>query len=130
MRCFSRIEENLANAVGKHKVLISDVPKLEGIPYLVAFFFDFFVDRFHLYPSRMEAFPEVSGIAKVVENYALHEAARALSLEELERRSKANDFEGLPSPSVDFLLVENECASVALPTSFREKCFVSKRRAI
>jgi hypothetical protein len=124
---FSRIEDNLTNAVGKYKVLTADVPDLKGIPYLVVFFFDFFADRFHLYPSRMDRFPEVSAIAKVIENHALHEAARALTLEELARRAKTSDFEGLPPPSVDFFLVENECADVAMPTNFRGKCIVSKR---
>jgi hypothetical protein len=126
---FSRIESNLTDAVGKYKVLEADDPMLRGIPYLVVLFFDFFADRFHLYPARMESFPAVSGIAKVVENHALDRAARALSLEELERRTREGDFAGLPAESVDFLLVENDCSSVALPTTFIEKCILSHRRA-
>ena len=117
-----RIDENLADAVGKHRCLKTDQADLAHLPLLVAFAFDFFADRFRFYPTEMSAYPEVSGIAKILENRALRAAARKLSTEEMKERIDSGTMRGLPPQSKEFLLVENACAVLKLPKHFVLAC--------
>jgi hypothetical protein len=119
---FSNIDEKMHDAVDQFEVLVRDHPEYANLPYLVLFFFDFFADNFRLYPKRMESFPQVSGIGKVVVNHALKKAAHELPMEELAERARTGDTRDLPPPSKDIELVVNECAKVALPAQFTAAC--------
>jgi hypothetical protein len=119
---FTAIDRNLSEAVSKHKVLLEDCPEFVGLPLLVAFFFDPFADHFNLYPREMKAFPEVSGIVKVVSDHLIDAAARRMSLEELKARVDSGDMTGMPPNTKIFELVENECAMVKLPRHFVDAC--------
>ncbi len=121
---FTAIERNLADAVSKYKALLKDQPELRGVPLVVAFFFDPFADHFRLYPRRMEDFPEVSGIVKVVSDHLLKAAARKMSLQELKERVDSGDMSGLPPNTKTFELLENECAEVKLPRHFVGSCLI------
>lgn len=119
---FSKIDDNLRNAAEKYDVLTEDHAEYLGLSYLVVFFFDFFADKFRLYPKHMSTFPTVSGIGKIVTNHALRRAADKLPLTELKERAQSNDASGLPPPSKDIKLVENECARTKLPAHFVDAC--------
>jgi hypothetical protein len=121
---FRKIDDNLFDAVRKYRCLIDDCPEFEVLPFAVAFFFDFFADYFDYYPRRMDRFPEVSGILKIVEDRAIEQIARKMTSVELERRIKASDLSGLPPSSKDFLLVENQCANLRLPRHFVMDCIL------
>lgn len=117
-----KIDENLADAVDKYRTLVSDRPELRDLPLVVALFFDEFADHFDLYPSKMERFPEVSGILKVEKDHAIRTAAETMTLAELEERIETGNMGGLPPSSKMFRLVENECAAVRLPRHFVDTC--------
>ena len=119
---FGRIRDNLRDAERKYRCLIEDRPSLQALPLLVVFFFDPFADFFDLYPSRMEEFPEVSGIARVISDHAIRQVAEKMSLNEIKARIEAGSMRGLPASSKEFLLVQNECAINPLPDYFVEMC--------
>ena len=119
---FEKIDENLADAVDKYRILKQDRPELGGLPLVVALFFDEFADHFDLYPSKMDRFPEVSGILKVERDHAIRAAAEKMTLEELAERIESGSMAGLPPNSKMFRLLENECAAVKLPRHFVEAC--------
>jgi len=119
---FSRIEDDLADAVRKCKTLALDVPSLADLPLLVVFFFDPFADHFSLYPSRMAGFPGVSGIAKVEIDHAIRAKAQKMSLEELKKVLDSGSMAGWPPNSKDFRIVPNECAKYPLPRHFVDFC--------
>jgi hypothetical protein len=121
---FRKIDDCLSDAVGKCHCLIADCPEFEAVPLTVAFFFDFFPDYFDFYPRRMERFPEVSGILKIVEDRTIKQIAKKMSLIELERRIKAGDMNGLAPSGKEFLLVQNQCANLRLPNHFVSACIV------
>jgi len=121
---FSKIDDNLSDAVSKYHCLITDCPEFKAVPLAVAFFFDFFANYFDYYPRRMEHFPEVSGILKIVKDRAIERIAKKMRLIELERRIKTKDLSSFPPSSMDFLLVENQCANLRLPKHFVSACIV------
>jgi len=119
---FSKIEENLADAVSKYRVLLKDHPELAGVPLVVALFFDWYADYFDLYPSKMEQFPDVAGILQVEKDHLIKAKGEKMTLEELEDRIASGSMKGMGANTKAFKLVENECATVKLPRHFVEWC--------
>jgi hypothetical protein len=119
---FAKIDENMANAVCKYKVLLKDRPELVGVPLVVDFFFDWYADYFDLYDRRMEPFPDVSGILQVCNDHLIQAKAEKMTLEELEDRILSGSMKGIGPTTKAFKLVENECATVKLPRHFVEWC--------
>jgi hypothetical protein len=127
----NKIDIALADAIDKRKALLEDDPSLD-LPLLVAFAFDFFADHVVFYPrsfdERDESFREVSGILTIAQDIERKKALDKLSLEELERRVKA-DFEAnapvnddLPPHSAAFVLVRNKAAIREVPSDFQILC--------
>ena len=119
---FEQIDEDLRDTVQKYLKLVEDRPELAGTPLVVAFFFDPFADVFDLYPSRMEAFPEVSGILKIEVALTIRRMAEQMSLEELRERIDSGSMKVFPPPSKEFRLLENELAENPLPRHFVDLC--------
>ncbi|MEQ1935468.1 MAG: hypothetical protein ABL962_16535 [Fimbriimonadaceae bacterium] len=119
---FSRMEDDLANAVEKYKETVSDMPALAGVPYVVVFFFDPFADNWDLFPAAMSRFPEVSAILRVVKDADIRDAAQAMDYDELEERALTQNLKGLPNNSKEFEIIENSSATVRLEREFVNLC--------
>lgn len=117
-------EDVLANAVWKYRCTVSDIPGLVGIPFAVVLFQDFYADHFTLFPPRMDSFPEISGLLKVVKDDARDQAMRKMSMEELRRRGATGCMKGLPPSRKEFCLIKNECAANPLPGHIVARCLV------
>lgn len=117
-------EEKLVEATEQRSHLVEDRPALAGLPFVVVLFSDVHADHFQLMPTAMEAFPEISGLLKIERDHAREKVIKGMSTPEMERRILTDDMRGLPPPSKEFLLLQNECAGVRLPAHFVDQCVV------
>ena len=122
----TKIDENLANAVGKYNALVEDDSSVADLPLLVAFLFDALAEflSFHRlsFDKRDERFPEVSGILTIKYDAERDKAFDKLSDEEKKRRLETGDATGLPPNSKDFALLQNEAALRVVPKDFERQC--------
>jgi hypothetical protein len=123
-----KIDENLANAVGKYNALVEDDSRVADLPLLAAFFFDALAEflPFHRlsFDKRDERFPEVSGILTIKYDTERDKAFDKLSDEEKERYLKNPKLmdDDLPPSSKDFVLLQNEAALRKVPGDFERQC--------
>lgn len=122
---FTHIDEALQKASGQYRSLLAAEPDRVGLPFAVVLFTDFFADHLYLYPRRMEAFPDVSGILSLEEDRLIREAAHAMSLGDLKTRIDSGSMKGLPPNTKEFRLLRNECARNPLPAHFVMACIES-----
>jgi len=119
----TKIDHYLSDAVRKRSALVADIPDLQNVPFLVAFFFDFFADFLPFYPRKMdERFQDISGILTVERDVARTHAFEKLDVEEQELRLKTGLESGLPPNSKDFVLVRNKTACRRVPKDFQLLC--------
>jgi hypothetical protein len=121
-----KIDEKLANAVGKYNALVENDSSVADLPLLVAFFFDQLAEflPFHrlAFEKRDERFPEVSGILTIKEDVVMPTDFKNLSHEQqgryLEKLASEDD---LPHTK-DLVLLQNEAALRKVPPDFERQC--------
>ena len=121
-----KIDEKLANAVGKYNALVEDDSSVADLPLLVAFFFDQLAEflPFHRlsFEKRDERFPEISGILTIKEDVVMPTDFKNLSHEQqgryLEKLASEDD---LPHTK-DLVLLQNEAPLRKVPPDFERQC--------
>jgi hypothetical protein len=119
---FGGVKRHLRRAVQQYETLVADRPEYEGLPFVVAFFFDFFADVFPLLPKRLDGFPQVSALVTPETDWARRCALVREPLERVGERVRTNDESGLPPSSLEWRILENETASVKMPRRYVEQC--------
>ena len=122
-RIQKQIDDRIEIAANQRAELVKECPQYEGLPFLVALFFDPLVDL-HVYSRTFNK--EVSGILTIKRDVALGKAFNELSDAEQERRLRNQDATGLPPNTKDFRLVRNKAARRKVPKDFQSQCITER----
>jgi hypothetical protein len=123
LKSYEKTETALDNALAQYRSLVRDVPTFQGVPFVVALFFDFFGDAFDLIARNMPERPLLSAVIRVEQSKERRDFYSKFSADELLAIMEGRLVVTPPPETEKWALLRNTAAQYPVDKHWFEPCF-------